>query len=60
MSLPESAYKFVNALQGGLQDDVPIFTSYSKRGNFIWERILYETPFWRERGGPSAERMGDS
>ena len=26
MSLPESAYKFVNALQGGLQDDVPVFT----------------------------------
>jgi len=35
MSLPESAYKFANALQGGLQDDVPVSASYSKRGNFI-------------------------
>ena len=34
MSLPESAYKFVNALQGGLQDDVPVSTSYSKWGEF--------------------------
>ena len=51
MCLPVLDYKFADKQEDKLQDGIPVSTSYIKNGIFKQqERILYEAPFWRERG----------